>query len=509
MSAISPKFEYLRNREADVSMSAAEFRRLGHRLIDRIAELLETLPSRKVTPGESPEEIRRLLDAARKLPAAGTAAEELLERTTSLLIDHSLFNGHPRFWGYVTASPTPIGILGELLAAAINPNVGGWILSPIASEIENQTVQWIAELVGYPTPCGGLLVSGGNMANMVGVWAARATCADWEVRKQGIASPDARQFRIYASTETHTWLQKSADLIGLGSDAISWIEVDHNRRLRPELLRRRIEADRQNGDTPWMVVGSAGTVSTGAIDPLDEISSLCREQKLWFHIDGAYGGFATALPELAAAYSGFADADSIALDPHKWLYAPLEAGCTLVRSREVLRNAFSYHPPYYHFDEEAINYFDCGPQNSRGFRSLKVWLALQQAGRAGYERMIRDDINLARALYELLQDSEDIEPLTNSLSITTFRYVPPDLRDRRADPDTLKYLNALNQRLLDEIELGGQAFVSQAVLDEVFALRLCVVNFRTTLGDIEALPEIVRRLGRKADREMRATTATA
>lgn len=496
-------FEYLRDRKADVAMSSEQFRALGHGLVDRVAELLESLPSRKVTPGESPEQVREALDPRRLLPENGTPAGEILDRTASLLFEHSLYNGHPRFWGYITAGPTPIGILGELLAAGVNPNVGAWTLSPVATEIENQTVQWIAQLVGFPNPCGGLLVSGGNMANMVGVWTARAAAAGWDVRKQGLTADDAWRLRIYASTETHTWLQKTADLLGFGSDAINWIEVDTRRRMRPDILRTRIDAEREQGLTPWLVVGTAGTVGVGAIDPLDELSALCKEEGLWFHVDGAYGGFAAALPELADRYAGFTSADSVALDPHKWLYAPLEAGCTLVRNKEALRNAFSYHATYYHFDEEATNYFDSGPQNSRGFRALKVWLALQQAGRSGYQRMIRDDINLAKALYRILEQSDDIEPVTHNLSITTFRYVPPDLHGRRHEPEVLQYLNELNQKLRDELELDGSAFVSNAVIDKVFVLRLCVVNFRTTLSDIEALPEIVRRLGRKVDKAMR------
>jgi len=503
MSNALADVEYLRNRKAEVAMSADQFRALGHRLVDQVAELLENLPSRKVTPGEPPEQVRAVLNARQPLPDHGAPAGDILERTASLLFEHSLYNGHPRFWGYITAGPTPIGILGELLAAGVNPNVGGWILSPLATEIEIQTVQWIAQLIGYPTPCGGLLVSGGNMANMVGVWAARAAAAGWDVRTQGLTAPAARRLRIYASTETHTWLQKTADLLGFGSEAVSWIEVDARRRMRLDVLCARIEAEREQGLTPWLVVGTAGTVGVGAVDPLDEISALCRKESLWFHVDGAYGGFAAALPELADRYAGLAEADSVALDPHKWLYAPLEAGCTLVRNKEVLRNAFSYHATYYHFDEEATNYFDSGPQNSRGFRALKVWMALQQAGRYGYQRMIRDDITLAAALYRILEQSDDIEPLTHNLSITTFRYVPPDLRGRRNEPETLKYLNELNQKLRDEMELDGSAFVSNAVIDEVFVLRLCIVNFRTTLNDIEALPEIVRRLGRKVDRAMR------
>jgi glutamate/tyrosine decarboxylase-like PLP-dependent enzyme len=193
----------------------------------------------------------------------------------------------------------------------------------------------------------------------------------------------------------------------------------------------------------------------------------------------------------------------VAVDPHKWLYAPVEAGCALVRNPEHLLDTFSYHPPYYHFDKEAINYFDFGPQNSRGFRALKVWLALKQAGRAGYTQMIADDISLANKFERVLQDHPELEALTQGLSITTFRYVPADLRAESGSESVHEYLNRLNQELLDRIERSGEAFFSNAVIDEKFALRACIVNFRTTLADVEALPALIARLGGEVDQDLR------
>ena len=192
-------------------------------------------------------------------------------------------------------------------------------------------------------------------------------------------------------------------------------------------LREQMLRDIEAGDKPALVVGNAGSVSTGAVDPLPELAALCREFGIWFHVDGAYGGLAAVLPDAPSALAGLREADSVAVDPHKWLYAPLEAGCALVRDAEKLRAAFAYHPVYYHFGVEATNYFDLGPQNSRGFRALKVWLALQQVGRDGYEQMISDDIRLARLLFELISQNDELEALTHSLSITTFRFVPADL----------------------------------------------------------------------------------
>src|SRR6185436_6101585 len=302
----------------------------------------------------------------------------LLREAAGLLFDHSLFNGHPRFFGYITSSAAPIGMLADLLAAAVNANVGAWKLSPMATEIEAQVVRWLAEFIGYPSDCGGLLLSGGNVANLTCFLAARAAQAGWDVRKQGVASGPL--LCAYASTETHTWIQKAADLAGLGTEAIRWIRVDRQQRVDVGALEVQYRRDIESGYRPFLAVGSAGTVSTGAVDPLPDLGAFCREHNLWFHVDGAYGAFAATVPGVPADFSGLRLADSVAVDPHKWLYAPLEAGCALVRNPAALRTAFSHHPPYYHFDERAMNYVDYGPRNSRGFRALKVWLALRQVG---------------------------------------------------------------------------------------------------------------------------------
>ncbi len=258
---------------------------------------------------------------------------------------------------------------------------------------------------------------------------------------------------------------------------------------------------------PFLVVGSAGTVSTGAVDPLPELAAYCKEHKLWFHVDGAYGAFAAAVAGAPPDLRGLQLADSVAVDPHKWLYAPLEAGCALVRNPSALRNAFSFHPPYYNFEAEATNYFDMGPQNSRGFRALKVWLALQHAGAAGYREMIQDDITLARYLYELALEHTELEAITNHLSITTLRYVPGELRASLGSKSTEDYLNRLNQRLLTAIEKSGQAFISNAVIAGKYALRFCIVNFRASTGDIEAMPQLVAQLGRQVHAEMRTSAS--
>jgi aromatic-L-amino-acid/L-tryptophan decarboxylase len=502
-------------REASSNLEPDQFRALGHDLVDRIADFLARLPSLPVTPGESPEAVRALLPTG-GLPERGAEPGALLATTAEMLFAHSLFNGHPRFFGYITSSPAPLGMLADLLAAAANPNVSFFSVAPVATEIEAQAVRWIAELIGYPTNCGGLLVSGGNMANFVGLLAARTHHLGQDVRKQGIAAGVGR-LRIYASSETHTWLQKTTDLCGLGTESISWVLADGMGRITMDAVRERIAADRAQGYLPLCVIGTAGTVTTGTVDPLLGLAELCREQGLWFHVDGAYGGFAAGLVDgdhgvnVPDDLRGIALADSVAIDPHKWLYSPLEAGCVLVRRRDDLPATFSAHPSYYHVEREAetqppLNFFEYGPQNSRGFRALKVWLGLRQAGRAGVMRQIADDITLAEALARHIADIPELELFTRQLSIATFRFVPADLAP--GTPTIDAYLDRLNTALLERIQQGGEVFVSNAVLDGRFSLRACIVNFNTTVADIEALPEIVLRHGRALDAEMRSSIDT-
>lgn len=486
-------------RDVPLAMDADTFRTLGHQLVDQLATLIESVPSRPITHDVAPSQIRAALGLGGRLPEQGAAPGPLLERTARLLFDHSLFNQHPRFFGYITAGPAPIGVLGDLLASAVNPNMGSWTLSPAGTEIESETVRWIAELIGYPTDCGGVLVSGGNMANFVCFYAARAAKAPWDVRAAGSAPARGGTLRVYGSAETHTWIQKAADLSGLGTDSIRRIATGADQRMNVAALRRQIEADRAAGDVPFMVAATGGTVMTGAVDDLPAIAALCKELGVWFHVDGAYGGFAACVPEAPADLRALSLADSVAVDPHKWLYAPLEAGGALVRDPAHLRAAFSYHPPYYHFDESVTNYVDFSPQNSRGFRALKVWLMLQHAGAAGYRRMISDDIRLSREMADAVRREAELELFTQELSITTFRFVPGDLRARSAEPEVAAYLDTLNQRILDRTQREGEVFVSNAVIGGRYVLRACIVNFRTELADVLAVPPVCVRVGRELD----------
>jgi len=494
-------------RDAPANLDAEEFRAAGHRLVDSLADFFSSLPERPITRADSPRVARELIGTG-GLPEHGTDAGTLLGEATRILTEHSLHNGHPRYLGYITSSAAPLGALADLLAASINTNISIWDLSPVASEIEAQTVRWLAELTGFPTDCGGLMVSGGNMANIIAFMTARTAQASWDVRAQGLRA-EPRQLTVYASKQTHTWIQKATDVTGIGTDAIRWIDTDSDQRIDVGALERCIDADVAAGCLPFMIVGTAGNVSTGAVDSLTEIAAICAERGLWFHVDGAYGAPAAALPEASTELKALALADSVALDPHKWLYAPIEAACTLVRNPEALPNAFRFQPEYYNLEDEAPdrapgnNYYELGLQNTRGFRALKVWLGLRHVGRSGYVQMIRDDIALAEQLYRLADEHPELEACTQHLSIATFRYRPADLSAH--DGTDAGYLNELNRQLLTELQTGGEMYVSNAIIGGRYCLRACIVNFRTTAEDIAALPAIIVAAGRRLDTRLRPT----
>ncbi len=488
------------NRKAPLELTAKEFKSLGHNLIDSISGFNETISERPVTTGETPKQLQSLL-GNQSFPENGTSASVLLEKATDLLYNHSLFNGHPKFMGYITGSAAPIGALGDLLAASVNPNVGAFALSPMATEIEKQTIQWLAQFIGVESNYGGVLVSGGNMANFTAFLAARTAKAPANIKEEGLGSLK-KKLIMYCSKSTHTWIDKAAILFGHGTNAIRWIETDADNKMNLEALENAITTDIIEGNEPFFVVGTAGDVSTGTVDNLEGISAICKLYHMWFHVDGAYGAPANIIPELEATFKGIKEADSIAIDPHKWLYSPLEAGCTLVKNPKHLTDAYSSHPEYFNFDTEDAeqNYYEYGLQNSRGFRALKVWLMLQQVGRQGYQEMISEDIKLSKLLFELADQHPNLDAVTQSLSIATFRYIPSEIPQHLENKQV--YLNELNEKLTTRLQKSGEVFISNAIINENYCLRSCIVNFRTSKKDIEEIIDIVEEEGNKVHQQM-------
>jgi len=476
-----------------LNMDPEEFRRLGHRVVDLVTEYLAGIRERPVFRPMTVEQRAALLE--QPLPEDGLTPEAALQRFERTVLPHPMGNGHPRFFGWVNAPPAPVALLGELLAAAMNPSCAGG--DHAAIYLERCAVRWLAELLGYPAEGGmGLLVSGGSMASLTCLAAARhraVAALGGDVRSAGV--PPRAGLVLYMSEEGHSCLRKSAELLGLGAAAVRAVPVDAAWRLDVAALREAIAADRAAGRRPFCVCASAGTVSTGAIDPLDAIAGICAEEGLWFHVDGAYGAPGVLDPSAAPGYAGMARADSLAIDPHKWLSVPVECGCALVRDGRLLRETFSLVPPYLQTEEgKGFGglpwYSEYGFQQTRGFRALTLWMTLQHMGRRGAAAHVARHIALARRLAGMVEAAPDLELMAPvPLSIVCFRYVPDGwaVGEPRLDD--------LNKAIMQDVQAGGEAFLTNAVLRGRFALRACILHYATAEPDLAALLDVVRRSG--------------
>lgn len=487
----------------DLDWEPKRAREIGEAALDIWQELLERLRDLPVSRYEGVEAVRQAVGL--DIPEEPMRLDDLVAYLRSVVLDHSMYPGHPGFMAYITGAGTIPGAAADLVAAGLNANLGGWRLSPAASEIEHHLTRWFARRFGMPEGSGGLVVSGGAMACFIGLKLARDRVAGWDVRSDGLlAGPP---LRIYASEEAHSVNYRAADMMGLGRGAVRSLPVDEGFRVRVDEMRRAVEEDLTAGLRPIAVIGSAGTVATGAIDRLDEIADLAAEHGLWFHVDGAYGGPGVLAEELRPLYAGIERADSIAFDPHKWLYTPHSGGCVLVRDFEHLPASFSIaeHSAYVHEDKEAtgsgVDGIDLSPQFSRSFWALKVWVSLLAHGTGAYGRRIAHDVELAKYLHRRAQERPEFEPMApTTLSICCFRYVPPDLPEGAGSEE---YLDTLNERLMTAIQMDGRVYPSNAVLNGRFVLRSCIVNFRTEAEEMDLLLDVAAELGSKLDAELR------
>ena len=480
----------------DLDWDAERARAFGGEVVELWCELLERLPSLPVGGRATAEEVRAAV--TRPVPDEPLSRDELLDALRTIALEHATYTGHPRFMAYITGAGTVPGAAADLLAAALNQNLGGWRLSPAATEIELHLGRWFASRLGMPATAGGYVTSGGAMAAFVALKAARDARAGWSIRDLGVrAGPP---LTIYASAEVHDVNTRAADMLGLGREAVRAVPTDGAQRMRVDALRAAISRDVRTGRQPIAVIATAGTVATGAIDPLDEIADVCAAHGLWLHVDGAYGGVAALTDALRPLFKGIARADSVALDPHKWLYTPHSGGAIVVRDLRLLSDAFAIDPSYVHDDKavtgRGMDLYAMGPQFSRGFHALKIWVSLLAHGWSAYERRIAHDVALARYLWSRVREHPELEPMgpEPTLSIACFRYAPPSLRD---DPSSAATLDKLNERLMAELQLGGKVFPSNAVIDGRFALRACIVNFRTEASDIDALIDQAVARGRE------------
>jgi aromatic-L-amino-acid/L-tryptophan decarboxylase len=451
------------------------------------AEHLRALPERPVWQ-PMPDAARTTLADA-PLPETGLAPGELLERAARDVLAFPMGNGHPAFFGWVNAAPHPAGVAGALLSAAMNPSSAGGDHADIP--LERAAVRWIADLVGFPHESGaGLLTSGASMATLVAFGAARHRAlsgAGWDVREHGLGGAPA--LTAYATAEAHSCVRKAVELLGLGARALRTVP-EHEGRMDTGALRELIAADRAAGRLPFLAVASAGTVNTGAIDPLDQAADACAAEGLWLHVDGAYGAFGVLDPVLAPAYRGMDRADSLALDPHKWLQVPAGTGALLVRDRAGLRAAYSLVPPYLRDEAgDSLGWFsEYGIEQTRAPRSLPVWAALAARGRAGVSADVAACTAAARRLAELIAADPDLESAAPvGVSIAAYRYAPPG-----ADP---RALDRANTALPAAIQERGRAFVTGSVYGGRPILRACVINPRTGEEHLRTLLEETRAAG--------------
>lgn len=447
---------------------------------------------RRPGPEATPDRIlQRFREPLPRWPVPFEAIADRLEELASL----STFIGHPRWFAYITSSPNPVGVLGDFLTSAINPNIGLWRGGPAATAVEVQSIQWLKQLLGYPPQAEGIYTSGGQFANIVAHAVIRDHTAGWDVRRQGMhPGASAPSLRVYASQEIHYCHQQAAELLGMGTDAVRLVPVDAAYRMRVDALARMITEDRERGNRPIAIVATAGTVGTGAVDPIPELLGVARAERLWLHVDGAYGAFAVIAPSAPRSLRAMADADSIACDPHKWLYAPLDAGVTLVRRPGLLAGSFAFHASYLHTQADTdgrVDLAELGPENSRRARGIKVWMALQAYGLDGYRDMIERNLRLAAYLERLVAATPELVlAAPRELSIVCWRVQPVGVPDDR--------LEALQVEVIEELERRGVAIVSNARLpDGRTTLRACIVNFRTGPEDVEAVVQASAEVGRE------------
>jgi glutamate/tyrosine decarboxylase-like PLP-dependent enzyme len=480
---------------------AEQIRAMGAAAVDWVATHLEGVPHRPITSTASSAELSGRL--AEPLPVEGRGFDELLATFRDVVAPGSRHNGHPRFFGYVSSPGSAVASIADFLASALNANLPAWRSAPAPTEVERLTIDWIRQALGCDPATGGLFTSGGSMATLTALAAARHRRCGEPVDAHGMVAHPA-PMRIYASTQAHHSVHKAAALLGVGRANVRPVAVDDRLRMDVDDLVRQLERDRRAGAEPFCVVATAGTVVTGAVDPLAEIAAVAAEHGLWLHVDACYGGFARLAPSARPLFDGLAAADSIALDPHKWLYLPTGCGCLLYRDPDAVRGAFSFDDDYVRVTQrapdEAYAFWDYGLELSRPFRALQVWMTLAYAGSRAIGEAIESNLDCAQRLAELVEASDDFEMLAPvELSIFCFRYLPPGARGRlERCADDERELDRLNERILLAVQRAGSSYLSNASVNGRFALRGCVLNYRTTRDDMARLLDDVRASARTA-----------
>ena len=463
---VNPDVNRVERQRRPLDPDAEAMRRLGYELIDRIVDHETSLSDQRVARRGTGDEFSRLVDEA--LPETPKGIANSIEFFFERVVPEMTRVNHPRFHAYIPCPSSFAGAIGEMLAAGTNPFVGSWLGGATVAALEVTVLRWICEMLGYPSEAAGILTSGGSMANLIGLAAARAE-HDSELLRDGV---------IYVSDEGHASVTKAASLLGFTSDSIRIIGVDGDFRMDCDELRRNIVEDRSAGKRPFVVVANAGTTNTGAIDPLTEIADICRQTGLWFHVDAAYGGFAAISSNGNQLLAGMDRANSVTLDPHKWLYCPIGTGCILIREQATLNRAFATDGHYLKdIPLDEVNFFDRGPELSRPARVLAVWMVLRSHGVDELAHQINEDLRLAQLAATLLKEDNRFEVLEPQLSIVAFRHRPVE---SESEMDRAARDSALVEATLAD----GELMISSTLLNGVNTLRLVVMNHRTGEDDI-------------------------
>lgn len=465
-----------------------EARRLGHAMVDDMIDYLSSVEERPAWR-TVPAETRRAL--AEDAPYEGVALADVYDAFKQHVLPYPTGNLHPGFFGWVMGNGTVTGMFADMLAAGMNAHGAGYDQS--ARLVEDQVIRWFAEWLGFPADASGLLVSGGTMANMNALAVARFAKAGFDTRELGVQAADTPMLTVYGGAETHSWILRGCEFMGLGRQAFRKIPVDANYKIKIDACRTQIIEDIQNGMKPFCIVASAGTVNTGAIDDIAALRNLADEFGLWLHIDGAFGSLAALSEKARPLVQAQASADSIAFDLHKWGYMPYDVGCVLVRDPKTQSNTFAQSPSYLVPMRRGVavnntHFADRGIQLSRSFRALKVWMSMKEHGANKLGRIIQQNIDQGRYLADLVEASEDLELMApQSLNIVCFRYSPANVAEDRLD--------AINEEILLRIQESGSAVPSNTRIGGKFAIRACITNFRTRQEHLDRLVADVRRIG--------------
>jgi glutamate/tyrosine decarboxylase-like PLP-dependent enzyme len=468
----------------------AAFREDLRQASDAVMRLHEGLDRARVTPGKSRREIGALFEEP--LPEEPQAIAGILREVEEKIFANSTLYASPRFFGYINGSGNQAAVLAELLAAAVNQICAKWHFSPAASEVERRVVRWIAQFIGYAPDAGGCLVTGGSAGNLAALAVARKQKAPFDADASGLRG--GPPLTVYVSREAHASIEKAMVLLGMGRAQLRQVGVCDDFTMDLDALKQQVSADRKDGCRPICIVGNAGSINTGAVDPLAALADFCDTHGLWFHVDASYGGPAAKTHAAGALFRGLERADSVVVNPHKWLYVPVEASCILVRHEGALRDTFRMVADYLRPHDDAlgddrIDFKDYGQQLSRSFRALKVWMTFKAYGARRLRAAIENNISVMRCLADRIDASADfVRVAPVPLSVVCFRYRTSDVTRHRDE----EYLDALNDELLDALERDGRVFLSGTRIRGRAALRACSVNHRLQHRDVDFLLDVIR-----------------